>query len=737
MPKQGSKPLTPPLYVARVDRTYELKLSMYKAQSRMYIYVFDGSSRRRSQPPVLLPEAPGDRVAHCCTKTQLTEADLTEVFVKALLDEPATGGEMAGGETAGGETAGGATVQQRNAGSASEAAGSDAGGIEAGDVEAGGVEAHGVEAAGVEAAGFEAAGGMASGVEAAGVRPVTRAAPKPVERFSESEHSTFSAYELSRLGARHDRVRDVSYTEAVQKLEEMGLRSETWLHEVRRICTQMDIILDDIPSEHAAAARALQAALVEMLDDAGEADDDDQSGESCEPCELCEPSEPDGSSMTEAERVATAYFQEVTEAVGWSTEGAPPSPPLAVLRASHNGCAGGLLLTHFELLWIKVGSHFSDAQLRMPLREIERAGASLHKSPFGSRAEMLVATRGEKTPLRFACGSALADVELFSLELATAVAAIPGTAPVATDATAAPEPPPAAPAAPAQRQTKQRLAAADLRQKLKQVVDLQRSHTAGSSKKAAEILAELQAAPDKAPSIHTAYKQSEHLRDIALGFGGYAQARLVIQQFLKMPAVQLILPDALRELQQSSSDASVALELMGHAKQFFTEIFGVGFRGGRRSDEDRNAFAAASAAILPRDLFAKRGRAAAAARLTGLGYRQMHRGSDQRRELEDCVRGWRRIRTAEHTDKINWGPLKDAWHSDLLSTEDNQNKDMVSCCARFPCCARIPTAVLASLALPALARFPLPRQPPPTHHLLSAADPRLPRRRPRDRRDAL
>ena len=59
------------------------------------------------------------------------------------------------------------------------------------------------------------------------------------------------------------------------------------------------------------------------------------------------------------------------------------------------------------------------------------------------------------------------------------------------------------------------MAAADLRQKLKQVVELQRSHTAGSSKQAEAVLAELRAEPSKAPSIHTAYKQSEHLRDIA------------------------------------------------------------------------------------------------------------------------------------------------------------------------------------------------------------------------------
>ena len=372
-----------------------------------------------------------------------------------------------------------------------------------------------------------------------------------------------------------------------------------------------------------------------------------------------------------------------------------------MLRASHNGCAGGLLLTQFELLWIKSGSHFSDAQLHVDLRQIERAGASLLKSPFGSRAELLVTMRGEQAPVRFACGSALADVELFSLELATAVAAIPGTVPV-TAAAAAPAPPAAAAATPVQRQTKQRLAAADLRQKLKQVVELQRSHAAGSRKEAAEVLAELQAAPEKAPSIHTAYKQSEHLRDIALGFGGYAQARLVIEQFLNMPAVTLLLPDVLPELQQSSSDVSVALELMGQAKQFFTEIFGVGFRGGRRCDEDRNAYAAASAAILPRDLFgAKRGRAAAASRLTGLNYRQMHRGSDERRELEDRVGGWRRVRTAEHSDRIEWGPLKDAWHTDLLSTEDNQNKDMVSATTtlRIACIAHSPACATSSLQL--------------------------------------
>lgn len=177
----------------------------------------------------------------------------------------------------------------------------------------------------------EEAGGSnagAAGETTGGQRYNTRGAAAPIDRFSDSKHSTFSEYELSRLGARHERTRDVSYFEATQKLEEMGLQAEAWLHEVRRIVTQMDIILDEMPPEHAAAARALQSALIEMVAEAEVADEGEEGGE-CEACEACDdegtPSE--SNAPTDAERAAAAYFQEVTEAVGWSSEGAPPSPP--------------------------------------------------------------------------------------------------------------------------------------------------------------------------------------------------------------------------------------------------------------------------------------------------------------------------------------------------------------------------------------------------------------------------
>ena len=494
--------------------------------------------------------------------------------------------------------------------------------------------------------------------------------------FMHSEDSVRDDYKSRNLGSRNDKVRDVSYDEAVQRLENQGLDAELWLHEVRRIITQADVIMAGVPPEHAAAARALQEALIELVGDAG--DDDDEAGDAAA-CEACEPDE--SGTPTAQETMATAFFERVREELAWSELGALPSQPLGMLKASYNGCAGGLILTRAELLWVPMGAHFSQAQLRLPLGAIQRHAASCLKTPFGNRAELVV-TRDESNPtasLRFACGSAIADTESFALEVDTVLATLsPAAATIASAhpgtssaASSSPAPPPA------RRQTKQKTAAADLREKLKRILELQRSHVAGSNAQADELLAALKAGDGKEPSIHTIYKESEHLRDVALGFGGYALAKRVIEQFLKMPMVQFMLPDLLREQMDDACDAQTAKELLAQAKAFFTGIFGVGFRGGRLCDEDRNAVAAASAAILPRDLFAKRGRAAAASRLTGLGYRRLHRGSDARRELEDRACGWRRVRTAGHKDKVDYGPLNDFWHSDLASTEDNQNKHMV------------------------------------------------------------
>ena len=131
--------------------------------------------------------------------------------------------------------------------------------------------------------------------------------------------SSVCDYKSLNLGSRNGAVRDVSYATATQRLEEMGLQSEAWLHELRTIVTQMDIILDSIPSVQVGAVSALQDAMLAILVNA-EGEDTARRAPTCEPTEL----------TRAAECGRGAYFAEVQEAVRWSTEGMPPSPALTV-----------------------------------------------------------------------------------------------------------------------------------------------------------------------------------------------------------------------------------------------------------------------------------------------------------------------------------------------------------------------------------------------------------------------
>jgi len=135
---------------------------------------------------------------------------------------------------------------------------------------------------------------------------------------------------------------------------------------VRLLIDQSDAIIADLPPEQRAAARVLQDALIDMVGDGDENDDgdeDDDGADNTQPCEPCEPVP----EVTEQELVAAAYFARVREELGWEQMGPLPSPSLAMLSASYNGCAGGLLLTSGQLLWMAKGAHFSEAGLRVPL----------------------------------------------------------------------------------------------------------------------------------------------------------------------------------------------------------------------------------------------------------------------------------------------------------------------------------------------------------------------------------
>ena len=284
MPRAAAPPLCEPLWLASLQRTLVLKENMYKGSKRMYISVMDGTHREFG--PVLLSELPDARLEDLQEKLPFVYERLQELtadFRSALL------GTMA-------DTISPSVRPNPE---------------------------------------LSLLGDVLDGSRAA----------QPPEFFMHSKDSVRDDYKSRHLGSRNGRVRDTSYDEAVQKLEEMGLEAEAWLSEVRRIIVQADIILANVPEEHAHAARALQEALIELM---GEADDEHADAEEPAACEACEPVQ---------EAIAAAFFESVREELAWSAEsGTLPSPPLAVLKASYRGCAGGLLLTASQLLWVPMGT---------------------------------------------------------------------------------------------------------------------------------------------------------------------------------------------------------------------------------------------------------------------------------------------------------------------------------------------------------------------------------------------
>lgn len=181
--------------------------------------------------------------------------------------------------------------------------------------------------------------------------------------------------------------------------------------------------------------------------------------------------------------------------------------------------------------------------------------------------------------------------------------------------------------------------------------------------------------------------------------GSSSRVRRILADFLNLCEVRLILPEHTREAIQVAKDAKTAFALLGAAGDFIHRVIG---SKGRRSDEDRNAFWASVVSLMPRDLRQNR-KVASAMRLLKVCactasvcfhlklwsiepvcYRGIYRYHDGRRIINEAVRirgdvedrasGWQRIKTNGHRDKVDGAIIAEAWHSELLSSEDNQNK---------------------------------------------------------------
>jgi len=140
----------------------------------------------------------------------------------------------------------------------------------------------------------------------------------------------------------------------------------------------------------------------------------------------------------------------------------------------------------------------------------------------------------------------------------------------------------------------------------------------------------------------------------------------VLRRFLRKPEVERLLPGSARQTRSEQADAKFAAEVLSAAKRFLGRDRG--HTEGRRSESDTNAFWAAISALVPAGLLEDRG-GRAASRILGKGSR--------RRAGAQWSRGARQGLGAEysgHSDRVGMQIVADWRHSDLASTEDNQNE---------------------------------------------------------------
>ena len=400
-----------------------------------------------------------------------------------------------------------------------------------------------------------AASDPSQGPEASERRPVTRGAFKPVERFSESEYSTFSSYELSRLNARHDRTRDESYNEVLLRAEQMTAernqqkqRADEYearlLAEAQRVKDLMGelsqaVEAQKLPAAEKSVAEQLQQAVATMIDE-------NNSSEQVRvrlrlssrgltagsaPCRFrwavevtdeCEDNLDDSLLDRDEWAAATAVDQDTESTARW--------PRLRVYSADSKQ-RGVLTVIGDEFLWGENGA--SVPCRRVPLAEVAGVEVQPRRSPFENERLRVLLVDGSF--MEFASEWRRPRVEEFAARLQERAAAA-----VAAETSVH---------VPRRCETRVRTTARvragrELYAKLQEVGRLQHDHKA---KQAAELFAQLH--PPPAPTDEKAEAREDglarrracELRDFTFSFGGLSLTRQVLQRLLEMREVSSLL----------------------------------------------------------------------------------------------------------------------------------------------------------------------------------------------------
>ena len=440
---------------------------------------------------------------------------------------------------------------------------------------------------------------------------------------------------------------------------------------------QMQSVLEQLEGKgERAGAAAMQHALLAILDgeELSEHEEEPEEPEESEsePASAGAPTGRDRAASSDREQVREEHEEEA------EMQAEDGEISLTATRVGHSkGALGTLTLREDALLW-QLATAFEPELLQLA----QARTLKLEKqqvSPFYAANRLSLSYNGsllafdlvgfESDARSFVDRLEAAAAAAASAAPALAAAAVGGASPGPSSAPPAPSVPaapwaanPAAAASgPVPRPTKRFRVGRKLRDELLEVNRL-RKH--GGVEEAAELARSLEqetASADKVDGL--ARKRVRELSDAAFSFGGLELTRQVVRRFCSLPEVRPLLTPEVLERQRDVADGETARQMIKAAKGFFSQLMKAprgekSKRGGRRTDDERNAYAAALAALLPKDLFENR-RGRAAMRLLGLtSYRQAKRGTDTRGAMEDRGGGWKRIKTSEHYNKARRAPTR-------------------------------------------------------------------------------
>ena len=224
--------------------------------------------------------------------------------------------------------------------------------------------------------------------------------------------------------------------------------------------------------------------------------------------------------------------------------------------------------------------------------------------------------------------------------------------------------------APRRREAARVRAGRELRQLIREINRLRR---AGKMKEAAAASDRLEtegaiADAKKRAGDSLITRRAKEIQDQVFGMGDLETTRRIVEAFLDSPEMKAVLP---AHLQQTSKDAETARLMLEQGKRFVKRLMKA---KGRRNDLERNVLLGAVAALCPVDLFdMKRGRSFM--RAMGTTWAVTSQAVKARQEAEDRGKGWKRVDTKGHYDKLDIAPMVRFWHESAdASSYDNDNK---------------------------------------------------------------